>query len=290
LFKGLWLISRLSPTSETVVEDTCCTHARERSTLRFLSLSGDLMLSFSDQDGGYSMKIFAPLMLTLLVSVLLAGCGGQETPVEETQEESGVERSSLEETTTEKTTHRAEATVKETTTATAVTETAAPEPAAAEPSPEPVEDLTASQGEVSPTQEGQIDASPEEAMREQAQATEEGISATQTVAPDPVTVGSPLTFTVVVTNNSSPQHVGFKDFLPPGMTFVSATPTQGYCGPPHHGGNLFDCTLGTIPTGGSVAVEIVAIPTAPGTLTNDAQAGTGYAPVTSAPATFTVNP
>ena len=232
------------------------------------------------------MKIFAPLMLTLLVSVLLAGCGGQETSVEETQEEGGVERSSLEETTTEKTTHRAKATVNETTAA--VAETTAPEPAAAEPSPELVEGLTASQGEESPAQEGQINASPEEAMRDQLQ-TEEGISATQTVSPDPATVGSPLTFTVVVTNNSSPQHVGFKDFLPPGMTFVSATPSQGYCGPPHHGGNLFDCTLGTIPTGGSVTVEIVAIPTAPGTLTNDAQAGTGYAPVTSVPATFTVN-
>jgi uncharacterized repeat protein (TIGR01451 family) len=238
--------------------------------------------------GGYSMRIFAPLMLTLLVSVLLAGCGGQETPVEETEEESGVERSSIEETTTEKTNDRAEATVEETTAA--VVETTAPESAAAEPPPEPVGGLTASQGKESPAEEEQINASPDEAAREQAQTTEEGITATQTVAPDPATVGSPLTFTVVVTNNSFPQHVGFKDFLPPGMTFVSATPSQGYCGPPHHGGNLFDCTLGTIPTGGSVAVEIVAIPTAPGTLTNDAQAGTGYAPVTSVPATFTVNP
>ena len=235
------------------------------------------------------MRFFVPLMLTLLVSVLLVGCGGQETPVEETEEEGGGERSSLEETTTEKTNARAEATVEETTAAVARVEATTPDPAAAEPSPEPAESLTASRGEESPAKEGQINASPEEAMRDQAQ-TEEGISATQTVAPDPATVGSPLTFTVVVTNNSFPQHVGFKDFLPPGMTFVSATPSQGYCGPPHHGGNLFNCTLGTIPTGGSVTVEIVAIPTTPGTLTNDAQAGTGYAPVTSVPATFTVNP
>jgi hypothetical protein len=94
----------------------------------------------------------------------------------------------------------------------------------------------------------------------------------------------------VVTNNSSPQHVGFKDFFPPSMTLVSATPGQGYCGPLHHGGNLFDCTLGVIPTGGSVAVEIVATPTVPGTATNTAQAGGGFAPVESVPVTVTVNP
>ena len=127
------------------------------------------------------------------------------------------------------------------------------------------------------------------ATRDKAQ-TEEAISATQTAAPDPATVGSPLTFLVVVTNNSFPQHVGLKDFLPPSVTFVSATPEQGFCGPPHHGGNLVDCTLGTIPTGGSVAVEIVAIPTASGTMTNLAQAGGGFAPVQSVPATVTVNP
>jgi uncharacterized repeat protein (TIGR01451 family) len=236
------------------------------------------------------MRTFALLMLTLVVSVLLAGCGGQETPVEETEEEGGVERTSIEETTREETSNRAaEATVEETTVA-AKEEAAALKPAATEPSPEPVRDSKASQGEESPAEEERINTAPQGAIKEQAQASEEGISATQTVAPDPATVGSPLTFTVVVTNNSSPQHVGFKDFLPASMTFVSATPSQGYCGPPHHGGNLFDCTLGTIPTGGSVAVEIVAIPTAPGMLTNDAQAGTGYAPVTSVPATFTVNP
>ncbi|MCA1716754.1 MAG: DUF11 domain-containing protein [Actinobacteria bacterium] len=226
------------------------------------------------------MRIFAPLMLTLVVSVFLAGCGGQETPVEETEEDSGAKGTSIEETTMEETEDRVEATVEETT---AAAEATAPEPAAPEPAPDELG------GVIGPQEEESINASPEGAMRNQAQ-TEEGISATQTVAPDPATVGSPLTFTVVVTNNSFSQHVGFKDFLPPSMTFVSATPSQGFCGPPHHGGNLFDCTLGTIPTGGSVAVEIVAIPTAPGTMTNLAQVGGGFAPVKSVPADFTVNP
>jgi uncharacterized repeat protein (TIGR01451 family) len=222
------------------------------------------------------MRTFAPLMLTLAVSVFLAGCGGQETPVEETEEDSGVKGTSIEETTMEGTKDRAEDTVEETTAAAKAT---ASEPAA----PEPIG------GVIGPQEEESINASPEGVTRDQAQ-TEEGINATQSAAPNPATVGRSVTFTVVVTNNSFPQPVGFKDFLPPSMTFVSATPSQGFCGPPHHGGNLFDCTLGTIPTGGSVAVEIVAIPTAPGTMTNVGQAGSGFAPVKSVPAAFTVNP
>jgi uncharacterized repeat protein (TIGR01451 family) len=215
--------------------------------------------------GGYSMRILAPLIATLVVSVFLAGCGGQETSVEETGEESA----------DEETTDRAEATVEET--------TATAEVASSASAPEPARDT------IEPQKEEQANASPE-AMRERDPAQSEGISVTHTAAPDPATVGRPLTFSIVVTNNSSPQHVGFKDFFPPTMTLVSATPGQGYCGPLHHGGNLFDCTLGVIPTGGSVAVEIVATPTVPGTVTNTAQAGGGFAPVESVPTTVTVNP
>ena len=211
------------------------------------------------------MRILAPLIATLMISVFLAGCGGQETSVEETEEE----------TTTEKTSDRAETTIEET--------TAAAEVASSEDAPEPVKDT------IEPQKEEQA-ASPEGATKELGPAQSEGISVTHTAAPDPATVGRPLTFSIVVTNNSSPQHVGFKDFFPPSMTLISATPGQGYCGPLHHGGNLFDCTLGVIPTGGSVAVEIVATPTVPGTVTNTAQAGGGFAPVESVPATVTVNP
>jgi uncharacterized repeat protein (TIGR01451 family) len=224
------------------------------------------------------MRIIAPLMLALVVSVLLTNCGGQEAPVEETAEEDGVEETSIEETTAEETSDRAKTTVEET--------TASAEVAAREPStPESAPDTPEGDG----TQEEEsINASPERTTRGDAQP--EGISAVQTVVPDPATVGSPLTFAFVVTNNSFPQHVGFKDFLPAGMTFVSATPEQGFCGPPHHGGNLVDCTLGTIATGGSVAVEIVMVPTAPGATTNLAQAGGGFAPVQSVSAIVTVKP
>jgi uncharacterized repeat protein (TIGR01451 family) len=215
------------------------------------------------------MRISAPLIATLVISVFLAGCGGQEMSVEET-----VEESAYEETTTEETNDRAEATVEET--------TATAEATSAVGAYEPVRDT------IEP-QEERVKASPE-AMRERDPAQTGGINVTHTAAPDPATVGHPLTFSIVVTNNSSPQHVGFKNFFPPSMTLVSATPGQGYCGPLHHDGNLFDCTLGVIPTSGSVAVEVVATPTVPGTVTNTAQAGGGFAPVESVPATVTVNP
>src|SRR5918995_2062275 len=221
------------------------------------------------REGGYSMRISAPLTATLVVSVFLGGCGGQEMSVEETGEES-----TYAETTTEESNDRAETVVEET--------TPTAEAASAVGAHEPVRDT------IEP-HEKRVKASPE-AMRERDTTQTEGINVTHTAAPDPATVGRPLTFSVVVTNNSFPQHVGFKDFFPPSMTLVSATPGQGYCGPLHHGGNLFDCTLGVIPTGGSVAVEIVATPTVPGTGTNTAQAGGGFAPVESVPVTVTVNP
>jgi uncharacterized repeat protein (TIGR01451 family) len=216
------------------------------------------------------MRNSVPLIATLVVSVFLAGCGGQETYVEETEEKGDVE-----ETTTEETKDRAEATVEET--------TVAAEVASSEDVPEPAG------GTIEP-QKGEWSNASQEAISERDPTRSESISVTHAATPNPATVGRSLTFSIVVTNNSSPQHVGFKDFFPPGMTLVSATPGQGYCGPLHHGGNLFDCTLGVIPTGGSVAVEVVATPTVPGTVTNTAQAGGGFAPVESVPVTVTVNP
>jgi uncharacterized repeat protein (TIGR01451 family) len=233
--------------------------------------------------GGYSMRISALLTITLAVSVFVASCGGQQTSVEKAEEESSVEETTVEETTAEETNSQAEATVEETTAAEVAVSESAPE-AVPEAVPEPSGSI------IAPQEEEEINVSPDEVNGEQEQAqTQEGINVAQAAAPDPATVGSPLTFTVTVTNNSSTQHVGFKDFLPPSMTFVSATPSQGFCGPPHHGANLFDCTLGVIPTGDSVSVEVVAIPTAAGTMTNTAQAGGGFAPVTSVPASVTVN-
>ena len=50
-------------------------------------------------------------------------------------------------------------------------------------------------------------------------------------APDPVQVGQALTYTVIVTNNgpTRARDVTVTDVLPTGVTFVSATPSQGSC-------------------------------------------------------------
>ena len=112
-----------------------------------------------------------------------------------------------------------------------------------------------------------------------------------TANPDRIFVGDPVTFTITKTNVLPFDHDWHvRDFLPVGVEFVSATPSQGFCGMGEHGSNDIDCTLGVIPNGGSVTVEVVAIPTVPGTMTNLVNAGGGFAPVASVPATITVNP
>ena len=116
-----------------------------------------------------------------------------------------------------------------------------------------------------------------------------GISTTQTAGPNPATVGQPLTFTVTVINNAAPQHVGLKDFFPEGAELVSATPSQGNCGSGHHS-NAVQCVLGDLPSGGSATVEIVVLPTVPGTAKNTAVGGGEHSPEISDEATVEVNP
>ena len=205
------------------------------------------------------MRLFA-LLVTILA---LAGCAaGVETPVEEAKEEyTGVEEVALEEP---------------------------PAP------PETTAPSVATDSEA--VRSGRANAPPEkeETTKEQDQAqTEQGISITQEVDPNPVTVGQELSLTISVKNHAVPQRLGFKDFLPSGMTHVSVTPSQGTCGSGHHGGNEVGCTLGLVPSGGSATVELVATPTVPGTVTNTAVGQAEFTPATPAnrnAATITVNP
>jgi uncharacterized repeat protein (TIGR01451 family) len=87
-------------------------------------------------------------------------------------------------------------------------------------------------------------------------------------SPDPVQVGSNLTYTVNVFNNgpSTATGVTVTDSLPSSVTFVSVTSTQGTC----TGTSAITCNLGTLNSGTSARVIIVVTPTRAGTITNTA--------------------
>jgi uncharacterized repeat protein (TIGR01451 family) len=101
-------------------------------------------------------------------------------------------------------------------------------------------------------------------------AVEADLSVTKADAPDPVTAGSNLTYTVTVTNNGLDPSTDstLTDTLPAEVTLVSATPSQGSCS------GTVTCSLGALAVGSSATIEIVVTvdPAAPCplTLTNTA--------------------
>ncbi len=78
-------------------------------------------------------------------------------------------------------------------------------------------------------------------------------------SPNPAGQGSELTYTATVTNqgNDPATDVGLSDILPAGMTFVSATPSQGACS---ENNGTVTCTLGEIAAGNSAEVGITVVP------------------------------
>jgi uncharacterized repeat protein (TIGR01451 family) len=93
------------------------------------------------------------------------------------------------------------------------------------------------------------------------------LSVTKTDAPDPVTVGSNLTYTVTVTNNGPDAATGvtLTDALPAGVTFVSVTPVAPTC---TQAGGVVACDLGTLASGANTTVTIVVTPTQAGEISN----------------------
>ncbi len=94
------------------------------------------------------------------------------------------------------------------------------------------------------------------------------LGVTKTDSPDPVLVGSQLTYTLAVANTgpSIASNVILTDVLQATVSLVSATPSQGACG----GVSTVTCFLGDIPAGSSAAVLLVVVPSSPGMIANTA--------------------
>ncbi len=97
---------------------------------------------------------------------------------------------------------------------------------------------------------------------------EADLSVTKTDSPDPVLLGSDITYTVVVSNSgpSTGSQVTLTDTLPGGVSFVSSAASPGTCS----GTSTVTCTLGSLASGDSATVTIVVTPNSAGDLTNTA--------------------
>jgi uncharacterized repeat protein (TIGR01451 family) len=94
------------------------------------------------------------------------------------------------------------------------------------------------------------------------------LAVTKVDTPDPVVLGSKLTYRMVVTNNGpdTATAVQLADPIPAWSDFVSVTTTKGTC----TGGALVSCQIGTMAPKTSETVTVVVRPTATGQLVNTA--------------------
>jgi uncharacterized repeat protein (TIGR01451 family)/CSLREA domain-containing protein len=98
--------------------------------------------------------------------------------------------------------------------------------------------------------------------------TSADLSVTKTAAPDPVTVGDPLTYTLVVANAGPTRAdaVELIDLLPAAVTLVTASSSRGAC----TSGPTLACDFGTLDNGATATVTVVVAPTEGGTIANTA--------------------
>ena len=82
------------------------------------------------------------------------------------------------------------------------------------------------------------------------------LSLTKTGSVSTANVGESIVYTLTVTNHGPLVATGVTvtDTLPIGLSFQSATSSQGYCG----GTSIVTCSLGTVNNGGNATVTIVA--------------------------------
>jgi uncharacterized repeat protein (TIGR01451 family) len=102
-----------------------------------------------------------------------------------------------------------------------------------------------------------------------ASATSVDMAIVKTGTPNPVTQGTPLTYTLTVTNNgpASATFVTATDTLPSEMTYLQTTTTQGTCS---EAGGTVTCLLGPMANAATATISILTIPNASGIVTNTA--------------------
>ena len=100
------------------------------------------------------------------------------------------------------------------------------------------------------------------------------LSVTKTDSPDPVAVGSNLTYTITISNRgpNDAVNVFLEDTFSELVTFGSAIPSQGEC---RGDDSLVLCDLGSLANGVTITVEIIVRPRSPGILENTASASVG---------------
>jgi uncharacterized repeat protein (TIGR01451 family) len=96
------------------------------------------------------------------------------------------------------------------------------------------------------------------------------LAISKSASPDPVPIGELLTYTVSVMNRgpSAASAVTVTDPLPAGMTFASASSTQGSCS---HSGGVVTCDLGQLALGAMTTVTITVEPQVEGVISNTAE-------------------
>jgi uncharacterized repeat protein (TIGR01451 family) len=102
------------------------------------------------------------------------------------------------------------------------------------------------------------------------------LSLAQSDAPDPVQFGQDVTYSLTAQNlgPSDTADVILTDNLPVGVTYDSATPSQGTCS---ESGGTVDCALGALSSGSSATVAVKVRPQSQGNLTNQADVASAVA-------------
>ena len=89
------------------------------------------------------------------------------------------------------------------------------------------------------------------------------LSVTKSDSPDPVRAGDTLSYTISVKHNgpatSDATGVTVTDTLPAGVSYVSATPSQGSCS---QSSGVVTCTLGTLANGATATIDLKVVPPA----------------------------